>query len=408
MKHATLLGLMTIAVALALAWTATPAQALVMLQCPEDTDGIDTDGDGDDANDNVCVDLAAGDGFVDMADGELMYSFGFSDVTGLPEDEIMMAGMLAASAPAPTIEVREGQNLFINLTNVGMLFRPDLFDPHTVHFHGFPQAAAVFDGVPDASISINMGSSITYYYQLVEPGTFFYHCHVEATEHIQMGMIGNLWVRPIQDQGAPITYQGRSYHQYAYNDGDGSTGYDRAYPIQLTGFDPDFHDAEIAVQPLPMAMLSDKYPLINGRGYPDTINPNPLPNSFDGHESQPVSSLITATQGERVLLRISNVSTMNYFTISVLGLPMQVIARGARLLRSASGANLYYQTNSVTLGGGEAIDVIVDTANVPPGTYVLYTTNLNFLSNDQEDYGGLMTEFVVTAPASAAGIRRAK
>ena len=37
-----------------------------------------------------------------------------------------------------------------------MVIRPDLFDPHTVHWHGFPQASAVFDGLPESSISINM------------------------------------------------------------------------------------------------------------------------------------------------------------------------------------------------------------------------------------------------------------
>ena len=44
-----------------------------------------------------------------------------------------------------------------------------------------------------------MGASITYYYNIVEPGTFMYHCHVEATEHMQMGMLGNLYVHPQQD-----------------------------------------------------------------------------------------------------------------------------------------------------------------------------------------------------------------
>ena len=107
---------------------------------------------------------------------------------------VMMEGMLAANFPAPTIEVKEGQKLYLTLTNVGMMARPDLFDPHTVHYHGFPNAAAVFDGLPDASIAINMGSSLTYYYYNVEPGTYMYHCHVEATEHMQMGMLGQLYV----------------------------------------------------------------------------------------------------------------------------------------------------------------------------------------------------------------------
>ena len=59
------------------------------------------------------------------------------------------------------------------------------------------------------------------------------------------------------------------------------------------------------------------------------------------------------------------------------------------------GKNLYYDTSSVTLGGGEATEVIIDTAGVTPGTYFLYTTNLNYLSNDGEDYGGMMTEIVI-------------
>jgi hypothetical protein len=48
----------------------------------------------------------------------------------------------------------------------------------------------------------------------------------------------------------------------------------------------------------------------------------------------------------------------------------------------------------VTLGGGEAVDVILDTTN-RAGTHLLYTTNLNYLSNDGEDLGGMMTEIRV-------------
>ena len=47
------------------------------------------------------------------------------------------------------------------------------------------------------------------------------------------------------------------------------------------------------------------------------------------------------------------------------------------------------------LGGGDTIDVILDTADVPAGTYLVYTTNLNYLSNNTEDYGGMMTEIIL-------------
>jgi hypothetical protein len=74
---------------------------------------------------------------------------------------------------------------------------------------------------------------------------------------------------------------------------------------------------------------------------------------------------------------------------------MQVIALNARLLRDEAGNNMYYKTNSITLGGGESLDVILDATGVTDGTYYLYTPQLDHLSNDAENFGGLMTEVVV-------------
>jgi len=284
-----------------------------------------------------------------------------------------------------------------------MMHRPDLFDPHSVHYHGFPHAAAVFDGVPEASITINMGSSLTYFYYNAEPGTFIYHCHVEATEHMQMGMLGQLYVTPRQD-GTVFSDpdgSGRSYDKFAYNDGDGSTGYHVDYPIQIASFDPDFHDASFNVQPLPFALMKDRFPMLNGRGYPDTVNPSALTNTADTEgypslASQKINALITASKGQKILLRISSLSTTSFHTLSVLGIPMKVVGRGARILRGPGGQNLYYHTNSVDLGGGEAVDVILDTKDVAPGTYFLYVKNLDHLSNDSEDFGGMMTEIIVS------------
>src|ERR1700737_3948841 len=78
---------------------------------------------------------------------------------------------------------------------------------------------------------------------------------------------------------------------------------------------------------------------------------------------------------------------------SSLGIPMKVIALNARLLRDEAGNNMYYTTNSVTLGGGESLDVILDaTGFTAPQKFFLYTPNLDHLSNDAENFGGLMTE----------------
>ena len=52
----------------------------------------------------------------------------------------------------------------------------------------------------------------------------------------------------------------------------------------------------------------------------------------------------------------------------------------------------------MTVGGGESYDAIIDTTGVPAGTYMLYTTNLNYLSNNTETndaFGGMATEIRV-------------
>jgi hypothetical protein len=164
--------------------------------------------------------------------------------------------------------------------------------------------------------------------------------------------------------------------------------------------DPSFHDASWSVQPLPFAGMRDRYAMINGRGYPDTVEPDPLPAPPEngGKVSQAVTSLVRATRGEKILLRISNLNVTNFYTLTALGLPMKVVGHGARQLRGAgqgAGSNIHHDTTTVTLGGGESVDVVIDTSGVATGTYFLYATNLNFLSNDTEDHGGMMTEIVI-------------
>ena len=104
-----------------------------------------------------------------------------------------------------------------------------------------------------------------------------------------------------------------------------------------------------------------------------------------------------------MLLRFTSLATVDFHTLTIQGIPMKVVGKGAALLRGPDpdgagplvGKNLYYDTSSVTLGGGESVEVILDTSRVGTGTYFLYATRLHALSNDQEDNGGMMTEIVI-------------
>ncbi len=370
--------------------------------------------------------------------------------------QIMDVGVMNGNIPAPLMAIDEDDEFFLTLTNVGMIMRPDLFEQHTVHFHGYPNASAFYDGVPDASVAINIAASFTYYYLAPEAGTYFWHCHITPPEHLQMGMVGQLYVRPRQNRvpastslnAALVTQQGdlrtacrrpgdvaasstnpvpvtsvpdilcsnpvpsvattaTGGGTYAYNDGDGSTRYDVEYPIQMHGFDPSFHFVGMTFNPEGFTDMKDKYFLLNGRSYPDTVTPGPLQTqSADGvnHFSQPLSTIINIQAGQKALLRISNLNVSEYQTLASLGIPMQVIGYNAKLLRDQAGNNLYYTTNSITLGGGESLDVILDAGSFAapassdtPLVFYLYTPNLDHLSNDAENFGGQMTEVHICA-----------
>jgi len=205
---------------------------------------------------------------------------------------------------------------------------------------------------------------------------------------------------PLPAGGAAVNIATRaSTGKYAYNDGDGSTYYDVEYPLQIHGFDPNFHFVGMTFNPEGFSDMKDKYFLLNGRSYPDTVKTGPLETqSADGvnHFSQPLSAIINIPLGKKALLRISDLDVSEFQTLASLGIPMHVIGLNAKLLRDQAGNNLAYDTNSITLGGGESLDVILDatdTTKYPSGSvFYLYTPNLDHLSNDAENFGGLMTE----------------
>src|SRR6266436_5184314 len=429
-----------------------------------------------------CQQISGGDGYATMADGTQTYLFAFGPLSGLADIRsglpgtqtlavfntvgdpisnpnfngavglvpdpnaggaltghvdprpIMDVGVMNGNIPAPMIAIDEDDEFFLTLTNVGMIMRPDLFEQHTVHFHGYPNASSFYDGVPDASVAINIGGSFTYYYLAPDAGTYFWHCHITPPEHLQMGMVGQLYVRPRQNRVAiggslynalvaqqtdprtacnstadilcsnpvpavvPVSNGRAATGNYAYNDGDGSTHYDVEYPIQIHGFDPNFHFVGMTFNPEGFADMKDKYFLLNGRSYPDTVgvpagsvtgwtggvpagatNPDPVSNSIstaasDGmsRPSQPLPTLVTLKQGQKALLRIADLDVTEYQTLASIGIPMKLIGFNAKLLRDQAGNNLYVTTNSITLGGGESLDVILDSTGVPPGTYFLY------------------------------------
>ena len=147
------------------------------------------------------------------------YVFGFRDVTGMSATQVA-AQRGKAQISAPMLSFDEEDDITITLTNLGLLQRPDLFDGHTLHWHGFVNAIPLFDGVPELSLAVPVGRDLV----LLLPSPRRGHVHVplplrgrraRADGHDRHGL------RPAEaEQGAghgdPVGTK------YAYNDGDGS------------------------------------------------------------------------------------------------------------------------------------------------------------------------------------------
>ena len=258
------------------------------------------------------------------------------------------------------------------MTNLGLALRPDLIDEHTVHFHGLRNIIPFFDGEPNTSLAVPIAGEFTYAWRVREPGTYMYHCHVEDVEHVHLGMTGMVFVRPLQD-GTNIG----GFTKFAYNCGDGSTGFDREYSMLLTEIWASAHWAFAHVQLPNWDEYKADFYLLNGRVYPDTIAPNgsiefgnPVhDNKGDliptpGYEHllyQPLSSLVNCNAGERVLLRFANLGfTKQNMTLS--GIKMKIVGKDATLLRGRGGEDLSFDTHGIYIGVGESYDAIFDRA----------------------------------------------
>ncbi|MEV6445152.1 multicopper oxidase domain-containing protein [Amycolatopsis sp. NPDC051716] len=328
-----------------------------------------------------------------------LYVFGFRDVTGM-DDATVKAQRGKAQISAPLLAFDQDTDIKLTLTNLGLSVRPDLTDGHTVHWHGFQNAIPLFDGVPELSISVPIGRDFTYFYRPHEAGTYMYHCHFEDVEHVQMGMTGVVFVRPAQNK-SPVAGDPPGT-KYAYNDGDGSTRYQREFAFMLTEIWAEAHYRDAHIQTTDWTDFAPSFWTMNGRAYPDTLVPNGNPTSTAAGrlQYQPNSSLITANEGDRVLLRVANLGYQNH-SLTADGISLTTVAKDAALLVGRDHSKHYLTGNSVEIGPGESRDVLFTAP--APGTYLLYDRDYGYLNNGGgSGYGGQMTEILVS-PAGTLG-----
>ncbi|MCB0162621.1 MAG: multicopper oxidase domain-containing protein [Anaerolineae bacterium] len=361
----------------------------------------------------VDIRLLATDGWMSFpgrrrANDKGIYVFGFRPVaaneTYAKIDKLIQKYKGKVTWPAPTLAISKDVDLYIAMTNLGFVQRPDLDDSHTVHWHGFRNPNAVFDGVPEVSIAVPLGRDFPYYYKPRDEGTYMYHCHFEDVEHVQMGMDGIVYIE--------------SYTPgYVYDLSDGSpaldTAFDRQFTFMLNEIYSHAHDNLENVQENVWSDYKADYWVMNGRSYPDTLIRDQELSSTDfglggGLYSQPISSLVQANAGDRVLLRIASLGYEQH-VMQLPGIPMTVVGQDASYLGDNS-----YVTHSLYLGAGEARDVLF---TAPPyqaslalsdavGKYNRYwfrnRSAQRLINGDQPGLGGMLTE-VRVYPAGTLG-----
>jgi FtsP/CotA-like multicopper oxidase with cupredoxin domain len=92
------------------------------------------------------------------------------------------------SIPGPTLRVREGSELVVNVVNEGDL-------EATVHWHGL-RLENRYDGTHETQAPIPVGGSFTYRVRFPDPGVYWYHPHIREDYGQELGLYGNIVVVP--------------------------------------------------------------------------------------------------------------------------------------------------------------------------------------------------------------------
>ena len=133
---------------------------------------------------------------VELADGDAV-ELEIGAVSKRLEDATVRMLAYNGSIPGPTLKVRQGSRVVVNVTNNG-----DHDD--TVHWHGL-RLANRYDGTHETQAPIPVGGSFSYELEFPDPGVYWYHPHVREDYGQELGLYGNILVVPAEpDYWPPV------------------------------------------------------------------------------------------------------------------------------------------------------------------------------------------------------------
>jgi FtsP/CotA-like multicopper oxidase with cupredoxin domain len=101
------------------------------------------------------------------------------------------------SIPGPTLRVRQGTELSVNVVNDGDL-------ETTVHWHGL-RLDNRYDGTTATQPPMPVGGAFTYRLTFPDPGVYWYHPHIREDYGQEMGLYGTIVVEPAEaDYWPPV------------------------------------------------------------------------------------------------------------------------------------------------------------------------------------------------------------
>jgi len=255
---------------------------------------------------NVTINLCAKPGTATMADGASVDIWGFGEPATPGNCSTASAGL-----PGPVYTVDEGASVTINVINA-------LPDPASAtapqHRVSLEVTGMSFTGSSTEEAAVGDTASVTF--TANKPGTYLYESVGDGGRQTAMGMYGALIVRSLTVG-------------QAYDDASGASAYDVQSTLVLSQIDPAFNAAPDSFN---LNEYVAQYWLINGASYPGTAP-------------------ITATSGQRVLLRYVNAGYDNT-TMSLIGMHQTVVARDSYLL------NNLLVTDADTLPAGATEDAV--------------------------------------------------
>jgi FtsP/CotA-like multicopper oxidase with cupredoxin domain len=135
---------------------------------------------------------------VELADGDT-FELRIAPVTKRIGDDTVRMIAYNGSIPGPTLRVREGSELVVDVVNDGDL-------EATVHWHGLRLENA-YDGTHETQAPIPVGGRFSYRISFPDPGAYWYHPHIREDYGQELGQYGNILVDPAEPDYWPPAHR---------------------------------------------------------------------------------------------------------------------------------------------------------------------------------------------------------